>query len=148
MAPQVVAERVVQTFPTQQPDGQEVRSQTHAPPSQCCPAAHTGPPPQLHSPPAQVSARRSQTTQASPLVPQAVREGVAHVLPEQHPVLQLVASQPDVQTPPTQLPVMQGAQALPPLPHADGVVPARHRSPSQQPPQDVLSHTQIPPTQC
>lgn len=98
--PQVVVERAVQVVPTQHPVGQETASQP--PPMQLpdlhvCAAPHAGFTPHRHSPALeQLSAlSAAQAVQAPPLMPQAVRLGVAtQALPaEQHPVEQLVESQ-------------------------------------------------------
>jgi hypothetical protein len=54
----------------QHPLAHDVASHTHAPPTQCWPAAHGAPVPHAQLPPAQVSARtESQATQAEPVAP-------------------------------------------------------------------------------
>jgi hypothetical protein len=71
--PQVVVLEVWQLpVLSQQPLGQLVASQTHLPPTQRWPTAHSDPPPQVHVPLVQVSPVGAQVRQARPLVPQAV----------------------------------------------------------------------------
>jgi hypothetical protein len=57
---------------------------------------HTGPPPQLHAPPAEQESARavSQPTHTAPPLPQVASAGGLQVAPEQQPVGQLVALQP------------------------------------------------------
>jgi hypothetical protein len=91
----------VHALPVQQPVGQEVASQTHAPPLQRWPAPQGALPPHLHWPPAQLSALlRSQATQLTPPVPQVVVLGVLQLVPAQQPLAQDVALQR--QAPPEQ----------------------------------------------
>lgn len=84
-----------QVSPAQQPLGQLVPSQTQAPPRQRCPLAQGAPFPQAQLPAAeQLSARAgSQTTQASPALPQASRAGVLHTPAAQQPLAHDAASQ-------------------------------------------------------
>jgi hypothetical protein len=57
----------------QQPFGQPVASQMQAPPTQCCPTAHSSFDPHLQTPPAQVFALIVEHgAQATPLRPQSV----------------------------------------------------------------------------
>lgn len=84
--PQLVAEGAWQSpLPSQHPVGHEALSQTQLPPTQRLPAPQAAPLPHLHCPEVQLSAVVPQSTQAPPLVPQALGEGVVHVLPVQHP---------------------------------------------------------------
>jgi hypothetical protein len=98
-----------QVVPEQQPLGQDVRSQTHAPVTQCCPVPHGAPRPHAQVP---VVEQRStlvaaQATQAPPPMPQLAMAGVRQMLPVQQPVLQDNESQ-------TQVPFAQRC----PVPHA------------------------------
>jgi hypothetical protein len=69
--PQAVMIGVVQTFPLQQPFGQEVESQRHWPPAQNCPLPHSGPVPHMQIPAVQLSALvMSQVLQVAPALPQ------------------------------------------------------------------------------
>jgi hypothetical protein len=153
-----------QSAPLQQPPQPLLESQTQAwLVSQRWPATHTAAEPQLHSPPAQLSARRlSQAAQAAPPWPQYCRLTAAsatQVFPSQQPSQPLVVSHtqalpvsqrrpaphaagvPDVpheQVPATQLLALsasQAAHALPPLPHWSVLwsAVATQVSPSQQP---------------
>lgn len=90
-----------------------------------------------------------QALHAWPLVPQAIAVvGVTQLVPEQHPLAQLVALQP------SQAPLKQRStpgqvpQLPPPAPQAAGVVPGKHVVPEQQPAHEVGSQTQWPPEQC
>lgn len=148
LEPHVVAERAAHIVPEQQPEAHEVASHAHAPPTQRCPEPHGGPEPHAHAPRAQLSERPSQAMQAAPAVPHALVDGVAHVAPEQQPLAQLVALQL-VHTPLAHVPpVPQFAHAVPPVPHAVALLPARQLVPLQQPLQEVASQTHAPPTQC
>lgn len=146
--PHVVAERAAQIVPSQQPEAHEVASHAHTPPTQRWPDPQGGPEPHAHAPATQPSERPSHATQAAPAVPHALCEGVAHVVPEQQPLAQLVALQlahaPLAHVPPAP----QLAHAVPPVPHAVALLPARQLVPLQQPSHEVASHTQAPPTQC
>lgn len=93
--PQCATSGVVQVVPSQQPVPHEARSQTHAPPTQCCPVAHGAPPPHTQWPVASHPslAIGSHAVQASPLIPHVVALDVLHVVPEQQPLAH-VAVQP------------------------------------------------------
>ena len=107
--PHVENDEVSQVTPEQQPAGQDVASQTHAPRLQRWPGSHAGPPPHVHAP--------LRSEHPSPYVPQLEHDppslphwtelGVSHVLPEQQPLGQELASQ-------TQLPASHSC----PDPHA------------------------------
>ena len=73
LAPQVASAGALQTAPLQQPVGQEVASQTQAPPTQRCPPAQGGPLPQRQAPcTEQVSALpASQARQIAAPIPHA-----------------------------------------------------------------------------
>jgi hypothetical protein len=161
-----------QVLLAQQPLGHEVRSQTHAPPTQRCPAPHGAPPaPHWQAP---VVEQRSallaaHARQVAPPIPQAsIVVGVLQVLPVQQPLGQEKASH-------TQAPATQRCPAThaAPAPHAQ--LPAARQlsavamsqvtqtapaapqrvsdrdtqvAPSQQPVgHDAALHTQRPPTQ-
>lgn len=97
--PQVVVEAALQVSPVQQPVGQVVALQTHAPPTHFDPGLQAGPVPQPHAPPAHVSATvASQVVQPPPPVPQAVTE-LLQTFPAQQPDAHDVALQ--TQAPPT-----------------------------------------------
>jgi hypothetical protein len=101
--PQVCIERVEQTPFTQQPLGQLVASQAQAPFTQRWVAAHEGPVPQRQPPLVQRSARSgSHAWQAAPWVPHEVADAGLQVAPEQQPLGQVVALQPE-HTPPAQV---------------------------------------------
>lgn len=91
---QVAIPSVAQLPPlVQQPDGQDVESQTQAPPTHRFPTAQ-GPPvaPHTHAPFAeQVSEVAGHAAQVAPAAPQAELLRVVQTLPAQHPVGQLVA---------------------------------------------------------
>ena len=160
-----------QTPPLQQPVGQLLALQTHAPPTHWVPEGH-GPPvePHTHIPFTQLSAWLGlQLTHAAPPVPQAVAPVVVtHTLPLQQPVGQLLALQtqapmrhwvPEGHGPPvephthfpfTQLsaPAPQFTQMAPPVPQVLTVA-GWQTPPLQQPVgQLVESHMHIPLTQC
>jgi hypothetical protein len=79
---------------SQQPPGQLEALQTHAPPTHARPAPQATPVPHLHAPPAHESALvGSHTLHDPPPVPHVARDAGLHVLPEQHPPPQDVASQ-------------------------------------------------------
>lgn len=147
--PHSEAEGVTHVEPMQQPVGQEPVApdvQVHVPLTQACPAPQGGPLPQEQSPIAEHRSAviTSHAAHASPPKPQAVSERELQLGPEQQPVAQ-VAAQPE-QAPALQVsPPGQLAHALPPLPQAPAVLPARHMLPLQQPvPQETPSHTQDP----
>ena len=145
---QLVTERVAQTLPAQHPVGQEVASQTHAPPTQRWPAPHAAPPPQVQPPAMQPSALLgSQDTHAPPPAPHVVGEAVWHVEPVQHPSGQVVALQPAQAPVALQPPPPQSSQVEPPLPQNASSSPARQVVPSQQPAHESPSQTQAPPSQ-
>ena len=91
--PQVEGVDVLQEFVAQHPLGQEVASQTQAPPTQCCPVAHG----ELEEPQAQppcashLSATMAlQATQVPPAGPHSESVGgEKQVLPAQHPPSQV-----------------------------------------------------------
>jgi hypothetical protein len=80
-------------FPLQQPVHDDA-SHTHAPETQCCPVPHAAPVPQRQAPaPSQPSAMRaSHARHAAPGAAQLVPETGVHVVPEQQPLGQDVAS--------------------------------------------------------
>lgn len=153
-APQLVAVRVSHESPLQQPEGHEVELHWHASPKMgpemhCWPASHGGPPSHWQTPRLlHWSARRPHGLQARPPKPHCEGVGgLTQVLPEQHPVAQVVglhalAQTPEVQTPPPQL-----THAAPPTPHRTALVPGAQVLPSQHPEQDEESQTQTPPLQ-
>ena len=111
--PQVVRLRRLQAAPAQQPEGHEVASQTHRPPTQRWPPAQAAPGPHLQPPPAQVSLRvRSHEAHAPPTVPQLDSDIALQVRPVQQPPGHEVGSQ--VQLPPTQ---RCPAPQVSPVPH-------------------------------
>lgn len=145
--PQVLAERVLQRLPLQQPLGHEVASHVQTPPTQRWPSTHGAPLPHVQLPLEHPSDRRSHATHAPPSVPHALAPGLTQLDPEQHPEAQVVALQSE-QAPATQTPEAHVVHALPPLPHAAVVPPGMHSVPAQQPPHEVASQTHAPPTQC
>jgi len=135
LIPHVANDRVWHALLAQQPLGQEVTSQLHAPLTQCWPEPQTGSVPHRQAPPLeQVSARMaSQPTHAAPPMPHAPAVGgLVQVTPEQHPVEQLDELQV-LHTPPLQLPGVQSWQAPPLVPQAVSVVPVRQLVPEQHP---------------
>ncbi len=107
--------------------------------------AHAGPDPQLQTPPVQRSAVvGSHAVHAAPPAPHAPSEGELQLLPEQQPVVQVIA-QP-LHTPPVHVcPPGQDWQVDPPLPHATAELPASQVAPLQQPDgQVVASQTHAP----
>jgi hypothetical protein len=134
----------------QQPFGQDCALQVQVPATQLVPALQAGLAAQRHAPMTeQLSAREgSHVTQAAPPDPQApVDPALVQVDPEQQPPWQLPGLQ-SAHAPPRQSPLTQGWQAAPPVPHAALSVPARQLVPEQQPVgHEVLSQTQVPPTQ-
>lgn len=130
--------------PSQQPLGQLVASQTHAPLTQRCPEPHGAPVPQAHSPSVHRSEPASHAVHISPPSPHAVLLGITHVAPEQHPSGHVAALQL-VQAPPVHvLPPLQALHRPPPMPHAVAVSPGRQVAPSQHPPHESESQTQTP----
>jgi hypothetical protein len=109
---------VVQDVPAQQPASQLVALHAQFPDAHCCPAAHALLPPHAHWPLAlQLSAvNASHAPHAVPAGAHAATDLTVHVVPEQHPASQLVASH-------TQCPPEQRC----PAPHAMPVVPQTHR---------------------
>jgi len=101
--PQALTDGDMQLPAEQQPFGHEVESQTQAPNTQRFPAPQAGALPQRQVPAAQPSAvLELQATHAAPPAPQAAAVGgEMQVLPEQQPVGQETALQPQV--PPPQL---------------------------------------------
>ncbi len=148
--PQAIDEGVVQTLFWQQPVGHEVASHTHLPPVHSCPVAHAVAPPQVQLPLAeQPSAVEPQLVHEAPAVPQAVEDvGSLQVLPEQHPVGQLVELQP-LHAPLLQVwPVGHIAHMAPAAPHALGSVPGWQVLPWQHPvEQELASQVHLPPEQ-
>jgi len=149
--PQVLTDGVWHAPRPQQPLGQLAGSHwPHAPPTQVCGLVQAE-----HAPP--------PTPHAASVFP-----GRHWPLAEQHPFLQLIASQthvppmhrwpgphcapmPQRQVPDVQLSARVSSHAT----HADAPAPHDMRSgfglqvvPEQQPEQDVASHTQLPATQC
>lgn len=105
----------------QQPDGHEVASQTHAPPTHRRPAAHaTSVLPHTHAPEEQVSEAPVQAMHAAPPVPHADVALAVQTLPAQQPVGQVIWSH-------TQAPALQRW----PGPHA-GLAPQTHEPPMSQ----------------
>lgn len=170
--PQPAAVGVVQTFPAQQPRGQEAASQPHRPPLHAWPAEHAAPAPQRQVPSdAHESASAGlQTRHAEPWLPQVARPFVLHVwVASQQPVAQLPALQlPPVHTPPVHVCAAPHAGPVPhrqapwvehpsELAHAAHACPAGAHAPTangvqvlpaQQPRgHDVASQTQAPATQ-
>ncbi len=144
--PQVVIAGAVHTpLAAQQPFGHEAALQEQVPATQLVPATHAGLVPQRQPPAsAQLSARAaSHVTQAAPPPPQAAKEPVVHVDPEQQPE-QFVGLQL-LQTPPPQGPVPQSWHMAPPLPHEAAAVPGKQVVPEQHPVgHDVASQTHAP----
>lgn len=120
-SPQVASERVAHTAPWQQPLGHDVASQMHRPPTQRWPPAQAGPVPHWQAPVVlqRLALLMSQAAHAAPAVPQAVKDGVVHTPPAQHPDGHDVASHMHV-------PFMHRC----PEPHG-GALPQRH-SPSME----------------
>ncbi len=104
--PHVASVDARQTLALQQPLAHDVASQTHAPPTQCWPATHAGPVPQVQVPAAHVSVSvESQTPHAPPATPHAPAVGEARqLLPWQHPA--------QVAAHPAQLPLMHASPGL------------------------------------
>jgi hypothetical protein len=169
--PQARAEGVEQVVPEQHPVEHDVESQTHVPPEQCWPAAHSAVEPQAHVPLPEHPFERvgSHDWHVEASAPHAPTEvGVVQTLPVQHPFAHDVESQTHV--PPEQcwpgahcappahehVPVdehpfatvvLQGEQLPPSTPQSvvDGEM---HVVPEQHPPgHDVLLQMQAPPTQ-
>jgi hypothetical protein len=136
----------MQVLPAQQPLGHDVASHTQAPLTQRWPALQAGPVPQVQAPFVHESAFvEPQATQAAPLVPQLVNDGVMQLFPAQHPLGHDVASH--TQAPLTQLSpeLPQARHTAPPRPHCVAVGGAMQLFPEQQPlGHDVASQTQIP----
>jgi hypothetical protein len=148
--PHAIDEGVVQVLFWQQPVGHEVASQTHLPPEHSCPVAHAVAPPQVQVPLVeQPSAVAPQLVHEAPAVPQVAEDvGVLHVLPEQHPLGQLVALQPLHAPLPQVWPVGHVAHVAPAAPHALGSVPGWQVLPWQHPvEQEVASQMHAPPEQ-
>ncbi len=122
--PHAVADGVVHVLPEQQPVGHDAASQTHWPPEHSCPAPHAAAPPQVQPPLAeQPSALDPQLVHVAPAVPQAVADGVVHVLPAQQPLGQLVALHP-LHAPLLQVwPFGHMVHVPPAAPHAFGSLP-------------------------
>lgn len=150
--------------------GQLAPSHSHMPSTQCCPAAHSAPPPQLHAPAAVHRSERSgsQVMHAPPGAPQLTTLLGRHTSPSQQPDGQESASQTQpalVQRWPSTHAVSSPQRHAPPAPqesaligsHATHVAPpipqvslvrTRHSTPSQQPEgHDIASQMQSPATQ-
>lgn len=114
----------VHTSPAQHPVAHEVESQTHAPATQRCPAAHEGALPHWQLPPAaQVSASSgSHATHAEPPEPQPAGVAVTQLAPLQQPGQLFPLHAPPVHTPPVQ--VWPGAH--------EGLLPQRQLPPDEQ----------------
>jgi len=81
---------VTQPLLAQHPLGHDAELQMHSPPTHCWPAAHAGPPPQLHCPVVQPSATNAvHETHAAPKVPHEPGPGASQFAPAQHPEAQL-----------------------------------------------------------
>jgi hypothetical protein len=108
---------VVQDVPAQHPASQLAALHAQFPDAHCCPAAHALLPPQAHWPLAlqRSAVNASHAPHARPAGAHAVTDLAVHVVPEQHPASQLVASQ-------TQCPPEHRC----PAPHAMPVVPQTH----------------------
>jgi hypothetical protein len=93
-----------------------------------------------------VSAVMPQLVQVPPLLPHCDDvTGSTHVLPEQHPPLQLVGLQLAGQTPALHVPDAHATHACPPVPQSAVVLPGSQTLPLQQPVgHDVGLHTQTP----
>lgn len=153
----------------QQPAGQLVASQTHAPPEHRSPARQAAPAPHLQAPPPQLSAVTPHEEHAAPAAPHlAAVAGLMQAPALQHPPAQLVELQtqapptqarpgpqaafaPHLQAPPTQVSAevaLQAVQATPPAPHAAAELvwqtPFRQHPEAQlegpQPLQALLAH--------
>jgi hypothetical protein len=87
-----------------------------------------------------------QLKQVPPLVPHWEDVvGSTHVLPEQHPAVQLAALQLDGHTPALHVPDVHATQAAPPVPHCPVMLPGSQLLPSQQPSgHEAALHTQAP----
>jgi hypothetical protein len=149
--PQVVVDGMVHVVPpAQHPVGHDAASQTHAPPTHACPAAHGAPLPHRHSPMAEHPSAfvASHATHASPPKPHAVGDRALHVGPEQQPVAHIWV-QPE-QAPAVQVsPAGHAAHALPALPQAPALFPGWQLLPAQQPdPHEMASHTHAPFRHC
>lgn len=144
--PHFAALGVAQESPSQQPAEQLVASHTHAPLLQRWPLAHAGPEPQRQAPAMQRSVViATQLTHTAPPLPHSESLETRHVPSKQHPLGQVVPSQP-VQLPPSHAPpAAQVWQARPPAPHFAGRTPVAQKSPSQQPPQVAGPQLDVPP---
>ncbi len=139
---------VQRSLTSQQPAGQELGSHTHEPLSQRWPGSHAGPPPHVHVPPTHASASvGSHATHAAAPAPHASNASTLHVLPVQHPLAHVAELQPAHAPAALHPEPPQLSQSAPPLPHCASTSPGRHVSPSQQPPHESPSHTQLPPSQ-
>jgi hypothetical protein len=122
--------------PSQQPPAQLDALHTHWPETQAWPAAQAGPPPHEHAPAVQPSLRVvAQLPHTAPPSPHSSVVGCWQTPLKQHPVGQLVGSQP-VQVAPSQVEAGGHSwQRAPPVPHAVAARPCSQKSPLQQPPQ-------------
>jgi hypothetical protein len=149
--PHVVSEAASHVEPEQQPMGQEVELQTHAPPEHTWPALQGGPDPHLQAPVAEhVSVLAgSHAAHAAPPTPHAANaDGVLHVEPEQQPDGQLVEVHP-LHVPEVQVPGLHDWQVPPPLPHVVVVFPIWQLWLASQQPvgHEVALQTHVPPEQ-
>jgi hypothetical protein len=159
--PHAATEPMTHTPLVQHPVGHDTRSHTHIPMLQCCPTEQMVPPPQVHDPLAQPSARTlSQTAHDMPIVPHLRSVGALQVAPRQHPCGQLALLQmhnpplhvwpiahggplPHVHWPALHVSVRLGShatQATPPVPQFP-TADIRHMLPEQQPLQVCGPHT-------
>ncbi len=147
IVPHADAEGVVHVVPEQQPVGQEVALQTHAPATHSWPLAHAAPVPHVQTPFVHESALMPQAMHAPPPVPQVEAEGVLQFGPEQHPLGHVVALHPHA--PAMHFCIMgQVWHAAPALPQFVSELPGRQLFPEQQPLHEVLSHRHTPIEQC
>jgi hypothetical protein len=163
---------VLQALLAQHPEAQEVASQTHAPPTQCWPAAHAAPLPHAQLPPllhesARTASHATQAVPVAPAVPHCESDCAWHTPPTQQPSGHDEESQtqplpvqccpaaqaapvPHLQVPPVQESDSCASQATheaPPVPHVPvpdvvQVVPLQHPVG-----QDIASQTHCPPRQ-
>ncbi len=134
---------------SQQPSGQDAAVHWQVPPTHCWPAEHCAPAPQLHAPAAeQPSARKgSHATHACAFCPHVASERVLHVLPVQHPFVQVAAQPLHVPLAHVSAPG-QLMHCEPAAPQAAAVVAVTHAPVAvQQPVHEVESQTHAPPTQ-
>lgn len=104
----------------QQPEPQDVESQTQLPPAHRWPAPQAGPEPHWHAPALEQRSAFavSQGTQACPAPAQDERDLAVQAAPEQHPLRQEFASHSQVPSMQTWPSAQAGTQAIPPPPPA------------------------------